>query len=130
MKTMQEDVDIDQVSNFSNCLEQLPNKLGLIMKSECAYVYALKDDVHIFRDAFISFVMKNTERYTYYFEEAYGYFLFDMTTRNKLQITIDNKDNKMIIYPHKGCIPKTIHDFLTIFKKIFKIEYLNMWSSI
>ena len=62
---------------------------------------------------------KNQPRYLIYSERQFSHFICDKLTRNKVQLTIEQKNNNIIIYPFKNCKGMTLRD---ICNGVMKVE--------
>jgi len=128
-----ETTDIESVIKFRNAPTRL-FKGGFSILSECAYIYRIS----CFKDFYAEMekiLNRHKRRYIYHYDwlekkneyHHYGMFVLDKKTRNKLQVGLEINEQKIVLYPYKNCIPKTIKDFVALLRKKFKIEYMNMW---
>ena len=71
------------------------------------------------------FFTNRRSRYLFYFEEDYGYFVFDKETMNKVQITIEKEGNtySIILYPFKNCKARTLRDICSGITKDVESSY-------
>ena len=58
----------------------------------------------------ITYFKNRPFRYRVYSEKQYSHFICDKKTRNKIQITLEPKDNNIIIYPLNNCKSQTLRD--------------------
>ena len=61
-------------------------------------------------DSIIKYFKNRPVRYKVYSNNQYSHFICDKKTRNKVQLTLEPKDNNIIIYPFNNCNSKTIRD--------------------
>lgn len=61
-------------------------------------------------DSIVKYFKNRRRRYKVYSNKQYSHFICDQMTRNKVQLTIEPKDNNIIIYPFNRCNSKTIRD--------------------
>jgi len=117
------DETYEKVTKFDNAVVHLKNDGGLTVRSECAFVFKIKDqrfekdqvdpiNIMEFNDKMVKY-FQNKSRYIFYSDEQYSHILLDKLTRNKLQVVVDPDFKTLVIYPYKNCIGKTIRDFVT-----------------
>lgn len=78
----------------------------------------------IFPDFQLLYYQKNIKNDLKYSESTnnipltYSYMICDNKTRNKVQLSIEPKDNNIILYPYKKCTGKTLRDICNGINKV------------
>jgi hypothetical protein len=107
----------DRVENFINAPVLLKSGKGYILPSECAIYMKLKgntlnppkNEQELSSILRVYFTDKRP-RYISYGISDESFMLFDMQTHNKVQISIENRENTqtIIIYPFRNCKGETV----------------------
>lgn len=53
---------------------------------------------------------RNNKRYIIHTQHSFSHFVYDKLMRNKFQITIEPKDNSIIVYTFKNCYERSLRD--------------------
>lgn len=131
----------EKVKDYENTPILLENKYNsLMLKSRYRLIIKIKDkrikkdaknerDTITFKDLdkkIFEYFKNRHSRYEIYSEKQFSHFICDKRTRNKVQLTIEPRDNNIILYPFKNCMGLTIRDICNGINKVeSSIEALN-----
>jgi hypothetical protein len=135
------EIYFEKVKDYENTPILLENKYNsLMLKSRYRLTIKIKDkrikkdaknerDTITFKDLdkkIFEYFKNRHSRYEIYSEKQFSHFICDKRTRNKVQLTIEPRDNNIILYPFKNCMGLTIRDICNGINKVeSSIEALN-----
>jgi hypothetical protein len=128
------------VEKHDNVPKVFEKGLGIAMTSECVFVLRIKGDrfdvtrkdiisIDELNGRIIRYFRNNKIRYLFHSESPYSHFIYDKTTRNKIQLVVDPDSRTITLYPSNKCTGQAIRDLITRLTKKIEASIENMETS-